>query len=72
MNTVELTDEEVKLFKTFREYQEIFELLLENGVFDVSKSTVILSISQPRIITDIDVHQNRYKRRKTDQFNLTT
>lgn len=66
MTTIDLTDEEVELFKKFREYQDIFELLLDNGVFDVAKSTVILSISQPRIITDIDINQNRYKRRKED------
>lgn len=54
MVSLELPDHEAELFKKFRQYQRQFETLEKNGVFEVKKGRVILSVSAEGTITNIN------------------
>lgn len=57
LTTIELTEEEARLFIEFRKYQEQFKKLLDNGVFDslngqkiVHKSGLNIMVIETRIV----------------------
>lgn len=65
MHNIQLSDEDLKYFKLFREHQEGIELLLGANqlgvnIFKLRSAKVQLSISPESIITDIDFNQKAY------------
>ena len=62
MITIELTNEDAELFKRFREYQDIFQIILEAGVFDTKLGVVSLSFNRERVLTQIKKDILTYKR----------
>lgn len=50
---VELSPEEINLITLFREH----------GIFEMSRTNVVISIAEPGVITKIDANSNLFKRK---------
>ena len=65
MVMIELTDQDSKLFKKFREHQEPFKTMLDAGLFAVKGGHAEIHYSSDGLIMEIKVTTNPYKRSKT-------
>ena len=61
---IEVNPEEAELFKNFRKYQDDFVEMLENGVFDFKKGIAYIYRNDKGVITDINIMENKFKRKK--------
>ena len=59
---IELTEEDVFLFREFREHQNTFTILLKAGVFKVCDGSVTLSFDHSGTLADIKLNVVGYKR----------
>jgi len=55
MTNIELTDQEVELFKQFRQYQDSFQKLLENNFFGIKGAAGIVHFDENSQIRKIEV-----------------
>lgn len=60
--SVEMTEEDAKLFLKFREHQDDFLTLVNSGVFKVRNGVAILNFSPSGELTQIDFNFIRYKK----------
>jgi hypothetical protein len=60
--TLELTKQDAELFRKFREYQDIFSILVDSGVFETQNGVVVLSFNREKILTEINKNVLAYKR----------
>lgn len=49
MTTVDLTNIDAELFKLFRKHQDAFQLLVDNGVFEVRNGQVTIDFDKDGI-----------------------
>jgi len=62
---IELTNKEAELFKTFREHQDIIELLIVNGVFELKNGKALLSFSSEGKLMNIKTEMVAFRRKKS-------
>lgn len=60
--TINLTDEDARLFLKFREHQNDFLLLYEAGVFNIKSGEAILNFNAEGVLTQVDLNVNSYRR----------
>lgn len=62
MITIDLTNEEAILFRKFREYQDLFTILLDSGTFETANGQVILNFNEGQTLTHINKNVVTYKK----------
>jgi len=62
--TIYLIPRDAELFKKFREYQDIFERLLKDGVFDIKMGNATIHFDEQGNIGDIDIIIKKKKKKK--------
>lgn len=64
MTTIELPDEEIKLFKSFRENQEKYKIMLDSGLFSLKGGNATIHYNLIGQIMKIETTQTPYTRKK--------
>jgi hypothetical protein len=59
--TVILTNEEAELFKRFREFQNDFNILLNNSVFSFKNGSIVIHRDDMGKIRKIEMHKVYFK-----------
>jgi hypothetical protein len=59
--TVFLTPIDVELFKSFREHQTDFMVLLNNGVFDMKNGSLTIHYDDKGLVRKIESNQVKFK-----------
>lgn len=62
MINVELTEQDALLFRQFMEHRDKFQLLLDNGVFNIRNGSALLNFSPIGDLTQIDINVLMYKK----------
>lgn len=62
--TVEMTENEAELFVEFQKYRDVFQVLLNNGVFETRNGQAVLNFTPEGILADIRISTIAYKRNK--------
>ncbi len=60
---IDLSEEEVELFKQFRKNQDNFEYLLREGVFDLKNSEAILDFDSSGFLGHIKMGVHKYRKK---------
>lgn len=55
--SVDLTEEEAKLFLEFRKYQDTFKKMIDCGVFETQPGSIILHFNLDGVLSKIDRNQ---------------
>lgn len=58
---ITLTEEEAELFKTFREFQNDFSILLNNSVFSFKNGSIVIHRDDQGRIRKIEMHKIYFK-----------
>lgn len=53
---IELTDEEAKLFKLFREHQDEFVILVEHNIFEIKNGSAELHFDSNGNLSSVNAH----------------
>ena len=61
MIVLELNNKDAELFKAFRKYQDDFDIMFENGVFDFSGGQAIIHRDDKSQIRKIEIKRIAYK-----------
>lgn len=61
---IQLTNKEAELFKTFREHQDIIEILIASQVFEMRNSKAVLSFSSEGKLMIITGKKTLFRRTK--------
>ena len=61
MLKIELTDEDARLFKLFREYQDRFKVLLDNKVFETKNGKAILNFDSAGKLRQVNINKICYR-----------
>lgn len=64
MTQVELTDEDAELFKSFREHQEHYKIMLDAGIFAFKGGSVVIHYNPTGLIMKIERNAIPYIRYK--------
>ena len=56
MIKLELTEDEAALFKSFREHQDVFKVMLDAKVFEISSGNFTVHLDKDKKVSLIDVH----------------
>jgi hypothetical protein len=59
--TVILTESEAELFKRFREFQDDFNVLLNNSVFAFKNGSIVIHRDDKGVIRKIEMHKIYFK-----------
>lgn len=60
---IELSEDEAELFKKFRQHQNNFEYLLQEGIFDLRNSEAILDFDSSGFLGHIKMGVHKYRRK---------
>lgn len=61
MNKIFLTSEEINLFKEFRKYQDKFEILISNKVFETKNGKAILNFDNKGLLRQVEIHKINWR-----------
>ena len=64
MTTLQLTDEEARLFVLFRQHQEMMQALLSANVFQTKNGQAILHFNHLGILMQVEVHTVAFRKVK--------
>lgn len=59
---IELSQEDALLFRKFREYQNVFSVMVDSGIFETPNCQAILNFNGACLLTQIDKNVLAYKR----------
>lgn len=62
LTKIELTSEDALLFRKFMEQRDKYQLLLDNGVFNIRNGQAILNFDNLGNLTQIDINVLMYKK----------
>lgn len=62
MIILELTKEDAEMFKRFRQHQDLFETLLDNGIDKMNNGDMVLSFRPDGTLARIKIEQVVHKR----------
>ncbi len=71
MMTLTLTDTEAESFRRWREHQDVFEVLLAHGIFDIRNGSAELHFNSLGQLASLDAHVKLFRAPKTGITVLT-
>jgi hypothetical protein len=64
---VYLLEEEVEMFKVFREHQDIFQFMIDSGVFELKRGAATINFDDKGIISSIKKEVWHYPKNKKNE-----